>query len=114
MKFKVYSDTSVLRQIIAMIFQGITEDRKLITLAEKVYNNAKLDVPLAPSDTAVKFITFLDSTEGLGICQGCIYNNADQATITELNKYKRLKGCLYSFYDSYKKVTILRPYQSAD
>ena len=37
----------------------------------------------------------------------CLLDNADQATITELNKYKRLKGCLYSFYDSYKRVAIL-------
>ena len=93
---------------IAMIFQGITEDRKLITLEEKVYNNAKLDVPLAPSDTAVKFIAFLEQCrKNWGFARDVFIDNADQATITELNKYKRLKGCLYSFYDSYKKVTIL-------
>lgn len=33
---------------ISMIFQGITEDRRLITLAEKVYNNAELENPIAP------------------------------------------------------------------
>ena len=41
---------------IAMIFQGITEDRRLITLEERVYNNADLENPIAPSDTAVKLI----------------------------------------------------------
>ena len=45
---------------IAMVFQGITTDRRLITLAEKVYSNKDLDQPLAPSDTAVKFVEFLE------------------------------------------------------
>ena len=38
---------------IAMIFQGISDDGKLYTLDEEVYNNAELDVPIAPSDTVV-------------------------------------------------------------
>ena len=93
---------------IAMIFQGITMDRKLITLAEKVYNNAKLQEPLAPSDTAVKFIEFLERcrTEW-GFARNVFVDNADQATQTELRKYKRLHGSMYSFVDSYKKVEIL-------
>ena len=86
---------------IAMIFQGITMDRKLITLAEKVYNNAKLQEPLAPSDTAVKFIEFLERcrTEW-GFARNVFVDNADQATQTELRKYKRLHGSMYSFVDS--------------
>mgnify|MGYP000222975856 CR=1 FL=1 len=73
-------------------------------MAEKVYNNAKLEIPLAPSDTAVKFIAFLEECrKDWGFTRDVFIDNADQATITELNKYKRLKGCLYSFYDSYKK-----------
>ena len=34
-------------------------------------------------------------------------DNADQATITELRKYKRLKGCLYNFWDAYKQLGII-------
>lgn len=48
-KFTVGLDTSYSSKspdTIAMIFQGITEDRKLITLAEKTYSNADLDQPL--------------------------------------------------------------------
>ena len=66
LKFKKFTcglDTSYSSKspdTIAMMFQGITEDRKLITLAEKVYSNKELDQPLAPSDTAVKFIEFLE------------------------------------------------------
>lgn len=93
---------------IAMIFQGITEDRKLLTLAEKVYSNADLDTPLAPSDTAVKYVAFLEKCRvDWGLARDVFIDNADQATITELRKYKRLHGCLYNFYDSYKKVTII-------
>jgi hypothetical protein len=91
-----------------MIFQGITEDRKLITLEEKVYNNAELETPLAPSDTAVKFVDFLERCrKEWGFAKNVYIDCADQATITELRKWKRLHGCLYSFIDSYKKVEII-------
>lgn len=69
LKFKKFTcglDTSYSSKspdTIAMIFQGITEDRRLITLAEKVYSNKDLDQPLAPSDTAVKFIEFLENDQ---------------------------------------------------
>lgn len=114
LKFKKFTaglDTSYSSKspdTIAMIFQGITEDRKLITLAEKVYSNADLDNPLAPSDTAVKFIGFLEQCrKDWGFAKEVYIDSADQATITELRKYKRLHGCLYNFIDAYKKVEIL-------
>lgn len=110
-KFTAGLDTSYSAQspdTIAMIFQGITYDRKLITLAEKVYSNAELDQPLAPSDTAVKFVDFLElCRKDWGFAKDTFIDCADQATITELRKYKRLHGCLYNFVDSYKKVEIL-------
>ena len=93
---------------IAMMFQGITTDRKLITLAEKVYSNKDLDQPLAPSDTAVKFVEFLERCrKDWGFAKETFIDCADAATITELRKYKRLHGCLYNFVESYKKVEIL-------
>ena len=114
LKFKKFTaglDTSYSSKspdTIAMLFQGITEDRKLITLAEKVYSNAKLDNPLAPSDTAVKFIDFLEQCrKDWGFAKEVFVDSADQATITELRKYKRLHGCLYNIIDAYKKVEIL-------
>lgn len=110
-KFTAGLDTSYSAKspdTIAMIFQGITYDRKLITLAEKVYSNAELDQPLAPSDTAVKFVDFLElCRKDWGFAKDMFIDCADQATITELRKYKRLHGCLYNFVDSYKKVEIL-------
>lgn len=93
---------------IAMTFQGITYDRKLIVLEERVYNNADMDNPLAPSDTTVKFINFLDyCNKEWGLAKDVYIDNADQATITELRKYKRIHGCIYNFIDAYKKVQII-------
>lgn len=114
LQFKKFSsglDTSYStksQDTIAMLFQGITTDRKLITLAEKVYSNAELTEPLAPSDTAVRYIEFLEQCrKEWGFAREVFIDCADQATITELRKYKRLHGCLYNFIDSYKKVEIL-------
>jgi len=110
-KFTVGLDTSYSSKspdTISMIFQGITEDRKLITLAEKVYSNKDLDIPLAPSDTAVKFIEFLERCrKEWGFAKDTFIDCADQATITELKKWKRLNGCMYNFVESYKKVEII-------
>ena len=114
LKFKKFTaglDTSYSSKspdTIVMLFQGITEDRKLIILAEEVYSNADLEQPLAPSDTAVKFAVFLERCrKEWGFAKDVFIDCADQATITELRKYKRLHGCLYNFIDSYKKVEIL-------
>ena len=110
-KFSAALDTSYSSKssdTIAMIFQAITMDRKLIVLDEQVYNNADLSIPLAPSDTAVKLIEFLErNRKEWGLAKDVFIDCADQATITEVKKYKRLKGCLYNFFDSYKKVTII-------
>lgn len=110
-KFTAGLDTSYSSKspdTIAMIFQGITEDRRLITLEEEVYSNAVLEQPLAPSDTAVKFVSFLERCrKGWGFAKDVFIDSADQATITELRKYKRLHGCLYNFIDAHKKVVIL-------
>ncbi|MBR3786005.1 MAG: terminase [Firmicutes bacterium] len=93
---------------IAMIFKGITTDGIIYSLEEKVYNNKKLTVPIAPSDTAKKFVEFLDYCgREWGISRNTFVDSADQATITELKKYKRETGCLYIFNDSYKKVKIV-------
>lgn len=93
---------------IAMLFQGITTDRRLIVLSEKVYSNADLSEPLAPSDTVVKFIDFLECCrKEWGFAKDVFIDCADQATITELKKHKRLHGSLYNFIDSYKKIEII-------
>lgn len=95
---------------IAMSFMGITNKGKLIVLDEKVYNNAALDIPIAPSDTVKNYIDFLERNrkEWGGMAKNTFIDNADQATITEFAKYKREHHeCLYIFNNAYKKVTII-------
>lgn len=93
---------------IAMIFQGVTHDGKLFTLDEQVFNNVNREEPIAPSDTVKKFITFLDKNKEMwGFAKDVFIDSADQATITELNKYKRTYGCLYNFVNAYKKMKVI-------
>jgi len=92
----------------AFIFQGITEDGKCIVLDEEVYNNKDLEIPLAPSDIVPRLIAFLErNRKEWGFARDIFIDSADQATITELKKYKREHPCLYNFLNAYKKITII-------
>lgn len=114
LKFKQFScgvDTaysSVSPDTISFIFQGITTKGELIILDEEVRNNRDLDTPMAPSDTVVNLVAFLErNRKRWGFARDVFIDNADQATITELNKYKRNHPCLYNFINAYKKITII-------
>lgn len=100
-----YSDKSP--DTIAMSYIGITNKGRCFVLDERVYNNAELQKPLAPSDTAVNFIDFLNrNTKEWGLARNVFIDNADQATITELRKYKlNHSECIYIFNNSYKRIT---------
>lgn len=113
-KFKYFSaglDTSYSANspdTIAMIFLGITDKGKVVILNEEVYNNANLSIPLAPSDIAPRFFEFLErNRKEWGLARNVFVDCADQATITELKKYKRSNPNVYTINDSYKKVTII-------
>ncbi len=89
-------------------FAGITNRGKYIQLDEMVYNNAKLQNPLAPSDTVKNFIDFLErNRKEWGLARNTFIDNADQATITEFKKYKRNNGCVYIFNGAWKKMPII-------
>lgn len=94
---------------IAMSFIGITNLGNLYVLDEKVYNNTDLENPIAPSDTAKNYFDFLERNRNeWGFAKNVFVDSADQATITELNKFKRKHtGCLYIFNNAYKKFTII-------
>ena len=93
---------------ISMIFLGITDIRELVVLDERVYNNRDLNIPIAPSDTVENFIAFLDRNQKeWGLARNTFIDNAAQATITELKKYKRNNTCIYVFNDAYKQVKII-------
>lgn len=101
-----YSSNSA--DTISMIFLGITHERECVVLDERVYNNTNLDTPIAPSDTVENFIAFLDRNQSeWGLARNVFIDSADQATITELKKYKRTNPCIYVFNDAYKRVQII-------
>lgn len=94
---------------IAFIFGGLTTAGKWIVLAEKTYNNKDFkDGQIAPSDVAVKLHRFLDDCkDNWGFCKTVYVDNADQATLTELNKYKSQRGLIYDFINANKTVKII-------
>lgn len=93
---------------IAMSYQGITNKGRCILLAERVYNNAELNTPIAPSDTVAQFIAFLDRCrEDWGGSRDAFIDNADAGTITEFAKYKRLHGSIYNFVPAWKQLKII-------
>lgn len=101
-----YSSES--KDTIAMLFQIVTECRKVITVDERIYSNADLSEPLSPSDTVANFLDFLERNRAdWGFARNVFIDSADQATITELQKYKRLHSCIYEFVPAYKKTKII-------
>ena len=93
---------------IAMAFVGITNLGRCVVLDEKTYNNASLGTPLAPSDTVRNLVDFLErNRETWGFCRTAFIDSADQATITEAAKYKRLRGSAYSFVPAWKRERII-------
>ena len=93
---------------IAMSYQGITNRGRCILLSERVYNNAELNTPIAPSDTVTQFIAFLERCrEEWGSCRDAFIDSADAGTITEFGKYKRLHGSIYNFVPAWKALKVV-------
>ena len=91
---------------IAMTFGGITDSGRYILLDCREYNNRELRVPLAPSDTVREYIAFLERNKAeWGLARHCFVDSADQATLTELRKWKRdHPECMHIFEGSHKKL----------
>lgn len=93
---------------ISMSFLGITNLGNCYVLDERVFNNAELGVPLAPTDTVRNMIDFLErNRKNWGFAKDVFIDSADQATITEFQKYKRMYGCVYNFINAWKKEKII-------
>lgn len=93
---------------IAFTFIGITTDRKCIVLDEEVYNNKDLKTPLTPSDIPYRFTDFLErNRRQWGFARDVYIDSADQATILECQKFKRLTGSIYNFIPAFKKTKII-------
>lgn len=110
-QFSVGVDTSYSSKspdTIAFIFQGITNTKKIVILDEDVYNNKDLSKPLAPSDTVPRLFAFVDRNAREWGMPECIFiDSADQATITEADKYLFLHPKVYGIAGSWKKMKIV-------
>ena len=91
---------------IALVFGGLTNKGRFIVLDCKEYNNRDLSEPLAPTDTVKNLIDFLDrNKKDWGLARHVFVDSADQATLTELRKWKRANPqSMYLFENSYKKL----------
>lgn len=93
---------------IAMSYIGITNKKNLYVLDELVLNNKDERVPFAPSDVVRKFVEFLEKNRSTyGFARDVFIDSADQATITELKKYKVNTGSIYNFNNAHKALKIL-------
>lgn len=93
---------------IACTFFGITNQKRLVQLSEKKYDNSELNVPIAPSDTVRNSIDFLErNREKWGFSRNMYIDSADQATKTQFIKYCINNGCIYDFIDAWKKMKII-------
>ena len=108
-------DTSYSQQsddTFAFAFDGILSDRRKVTLAVEVHSNkdraARRLPPLAPSDIPPLLMDFLERQRSAwGFARTVYIDSADQATITDCRKYKRLNGCIYDFASAWKKMPVL-------
>lgn len=114
LKFKRFScgvDTSYSeesRDTISFIFQGILSNGTLVVLDEEVRNNRDLNEPLAPSDVVTNLIYFLErNRKEWGFSMNVFIDSADQATIKQLEKYRRENPCVYVFNPAWKKMKII-------
>lgn len=93
---------------ITFIFQGITDQGELVILEEEVKNNKDEKTPFAPSDIAANLFQFLERCrDKWGLARIIYIDNADQATITELQKFKRENPNVYNFVGSDKRMKII-------
>lgn len=93
---------------ISFSFCGITTCGKLIILDEMVCNNAKRGIPFAPSDVAERLDIFLQrNLKDWGYPKKVYIDSADQATLSELKKRKRMIGSMFTFENAWKMKKIV-------
>lgn len=96
----------------ALTFSAITNKGKHVQLDEEVYNNTERVErglpPIAPSDLAPLYVKFLDKNKKQwDLTRYGYVDSADQATLTELYKYKRNKSVIYTFVPAWKSLKII-------
>ena len=110
-RFSLGVDTSYSAQsadTISFVFMGLSKEHGVTYLSERVFNNADLHEPLAPSDVVRELVAFADYCRIMwGDFRHIFIDSADQATITEASKYKRTNGSVYIFNPAYKDMKII-------
>lgn len=110
-KLTIGIDTAYSREskdTFAFILSGITMTGQLIILEEMVLNNKGRTEPLTPSDIAIKVDEFVDyCTSKWGIIKNVFIDSADQATITECQKFRKLNGRSYSIFPAWKQTKVI-------
>jgi len=110
-KLTIGVDTAYSRQsddTFVFILSGITNKGTLIILEEKAMNNKGLATPLTPSDIAVKLDEFVEfCSNKWGIVKSVFIDSADQATITECQKYRRVNGRSYTIFPAWKQTKVI-------
>ncbi len=110
-RFSAALDTSYSQSspdMMAFTFIGLTSDRKCVLLNEEGFNNRDMRTPLTPSDIPKLFTEFLERNRKIwGFARDVYIDSADQATILECNKFKRLSGSIYNFIPAFKKTKII-------
>ncbi len=110
-RFSVGVDTSYSKSspdTIFFTFIGLTADRKCVLLDERSFNNAALAKAVSPSDVFDRLEEFMEHNRSRwGFARDVFIDSADQATITECQKHKRVKGSIYNYLPAWKKTKIL-------
>jgi hypothetical protein len=104
-KFSAGLDTSYstkTKDMISMVFIGITTDGVCYVLDNMAHNN-KIDEIWGPSDTVQKYIEFVEKNrKEWGEIRSIWYDCADAGFQAEWIKYKRKHGTLYKMNGSWK------------
>ena len=87
---------------------GITKDKKCVLLMEETYNNKDNTQPFAPSDVIPIINAFAERLKSeYGFARTIYIDGADAGTITEAQKYKLNRGCIYDFVGAWKRTKII-------
>lgn len=110
-KLTIGVDTAYSRQsddTFVFILSGISNKGTLFILEEMVMNNKGRSEPLTPSDIAIKLDEFVSyCTNKWGIVKNIFIDSADQATITECQKYRKVNGKIYSIFPAWKQTKVI-------
>lgn len=114
-RFACGVDTSYSRRsddTFAFVYNAFTADRRKVTLAAQTYSNRERAAaglpPLAPSDIPALLEGFLARMRAeWGFGRRVFIDSADQATLTECRKHRRLHGSLYEFVPAWKRLGVL-------